>query len=51
MNDVADHCTMHKELWDKWTWDDSSKEVKSKIDDIDTYLKARQSMGLDASSS
>ena len=41
---------MQKDLWDKWTWDDSSPDVKSKIDQIDTYLEARKSMGLDAAS-
>ena len=47
--EVDDVQKMQKDLWDKWTWDDSSPEVKTQIDDIDTYFEARKSMGLDAS--
>ncbi len=45
--DIEDVKKMHAEAWDQWTWDDSSPEVKQKITDIETYMQARKSMGLD----
>jgi len=39
--------TLREDIWDKWTWDKNDPELKKEIDEIDTFLKARQMVGLD----